>query len=261
MPRLWVIADDFGLHADLNAAMARCASAGRLSGVSVAPNGSGADWALLRKLQRDGVRVGLHLCLVGEPWLSRRRHVSKWPALAPRLMLPSFREQIEREALQQIEVLLAHEIRIDHLDSHQHVHVLEPIFSIVMKLAKDFGVGRVRVPVAASAVSRKGGVAGGALERLSALRVERVRRAGLLTHGCVGIREAGRMTPAVLARELEAAAGVGAGDVEYVAHPGHPTEALISRYGHWRFDWSGELETILGREFPETLKRWGYEVA
>jgi predicted glycoside hydrolase/deacetylase ChbG (UPF0249 family) len=261
VPRLWVIADDFGLHADLNAAMARCASAGRLSGVSVAPNGSGADWALLRKLQRDGVRVGLHLCLVGEPWLSRKKQFSKWSALAPMLMRPSFKSQIEREALQQIEVLLAHEIRIDHIDSHQHVHVMEPIFSIVMRLAKDFGVGRVRVPVAASGVSRKGGLAGAVLEHLSARRVDRVRGAGLVSHACVGIRKAGLMTPGVLAEELEAAARVGAGDVEYVSHPGHPTGALQSRYGHWRFDWSAELETLLGREFTETLKRTGYEVA
>ena len=55
-----------------------------------------------------------------------------------------FLEQVEKEFRSQIEKVKRRDINITHLDSHVHTHSIPPIFDIVCKLAKEYGIKQVR---------------------------------------------------------------------------------------------------------------------
>ena len=55
-----------------------------------------------------------------------------------------FLSQVEKEFRLQIEKVKKTGIRITHLDSHVHTHSIPPIFEIVCRLAKEYGVKQVR---------------------------------------------------------------------------------------------------------------------
>lgn len=54
-----------------------------------------------------------------------------------------FLEQVEKEFRVQIEKVLKH-TKVDHLDSHVHVHGIPSIFEITCKLAKEYEIKQVR---------------------------------------------------------------------------------------------------------------------
>src|SRR5205085_8260918 len=101
--------------------------------------------------------VGCHLALVdGAPVLPS----SQVPSLAPDgLFRPTWGAfmraivarrialgEIERELTAQIDRVTSAGVRLTHLDSHKHVHAYPPVFAIVTRLARRFGIGCVRVP-------------------------------------------------------------------------------------------------------------------
>lgn len=245
---LHINADDFGLHPDINAGIARCARAGRLSGFSISANGSAVDWDLARELQNLGVHVGLHLTLVGEPWLSRKRTIRKWPTLIPMLARPSTRRSIEQEAEAQLQTLLDQNLNVDHIDSHQHVHVIEPIWTTVHNLAREFRIEQIRVPWAPTPLLAKPTVAGRVLQMISSTRRDD------RSLPCIGLKHAGHNTLKILEGELMQAKR----DVELVAHPGDQTHALTTHYAAWKFDWKSETEMLLDDDFKRILDRNGF---
>src|SRR4051794_17886310 len=84
MPTVLVNADDFGLHRDIDRGILDCVEAGVVQSVSFSPQGESLDWNALRNLHDRGVRVGLHVTLVGEPWLTDGRIIPGWKDLAKR---------------------------------------------------------------------------------------------------------------------------------------------------------------------------------
>jgi chitin disaccharide deacetylase len=250
MPLCHINADDFGLHRDIDRGVIACVEAGRVTGVSVSPNGTDLQWALARELA-SRVDVGIHVTLVGEPWMSQKRFLSSWAKLMPWLLLPGRRALLEREMRQQIQAMLDNGITPTHLDSHQHVHPMSPIWQICRRLATEFDIRRLRVPATPTRAIAKRSFSGSVLQRLSE------RRAAELPDmlRCIAIAEAGHNTASRLEEELQASNGQ---DVELVAHPAFDTPALRERYGSWRFDWETERSALLSDEFGEACKRLGY---
>lgn len=252
MPILHINADDFGLHADIDRGILACVDADRCTGVSVSVNGSSVDWALVRELA-SRVDVGVHVTLVGEPWLGEDRSFANWSRLMPWLLLPGRKAVLEREIRLQIDSMLEHGIRPTHLDSHQHVHVMPPIWSICKRLAGELGIARIRTPATPVRSIAKASVAGLVLQRLGERRLEEIDH----TLPCIGIASAGHNSAEILARELEAG---DARDLELVAHPAFDTPPLRERYGSWNFDWETERGALLGRELAVACDRLGYEI-
>jgi predicted glycoside hydrolase/deacetylase ChbG (UPF0249 family) len=56
---------------------------------------------------------------------------------------PLFLEQVELEFRAQIEKVLAY-TKVDHLDSHVHVHAIPKIFELTCKLAQEYNIKQVR---------------------------------------------------------------------------------------------------------------------
>ena len=130
--------------------------AGALKSASILANG----WALEESVEmaqaNPGLGVGIHLTLVfGEPAAPRdkvpsllfkggefargyRNFIRRYFTGGVRL------SEAEYEWERQIERVSR--LRIDHIDSHQHLHLLPNLFRLTVKLAKKYGIPFIRAP-------------------------------------------------------------------------------------------------------------------
>ena len=174
---LILCADDYGLSPAVSAGILEALSAGRLNATGAMTNRP--NWrAAARDLKAlpGGALFGVHLNLtLGAP-------LAAAPALAPAGVLPPLstylRGRLSREAAAEI----AHEIRAqldafeeamgrapDFIDGHQHVHVLEPVRSLLLEDAD------------------RRGWAGKVWLRDSADRLERILRRGVENTKALGL--------------------------------------------------------------------------
>ena len=140
---LIVHADDFGLAPGVNRAIRESLEAGAVSSASILLGGPHVGEALAWAAAHPRYDFGVHLNLTqGRPVLPPDRVRSlvngrgEFPSL--RLFLTRFfagrvrLHEIREEWRAQIAAVRAAGVRISHLDSHQHVHLLPRIFARVM---------------------------------------------------------------------------------------------------------------------------------
>ena len=151
-------ADDFGISKGVNAAIVQAHKEGILNNTSLMINQKYAKEAIEAAKQMPDLEIGLHINLTNEEPAANPKDI---PLLVDEkgklkngfvnLLLLSFThpkelaEQAETEIRAQIEKYLQSGLMLAHLDSHRHVHLIPVIFKVVQKLAKEYGVGRIRV--------------------------------------------------------------------------------------------------------------------
>jgi len=155
--RLVVNGDDFGLTPGVNAGIVDAHTRGILTSASVFANAGATLDAIALARNTPTLGVGCHLTLVdGAPLLPAARV----PTLAPEgVFHPTWGEfiaaalsrrialdEVERELEAQIDRVRSAGIHLTHLDSHKHVHAYPPVFRVVARLARRFGIRAVRVP-------------------------------------------------------------------------------------------------------------------
>jgi predicted glycoside hydrolase/deacetylase ChbG (UPF0249 family) len=228
--------------------------------LSFSPQGRSLDWRKLHELTRAGVRVGLHVTLVGEPWCTDGRVVPGWKQLVRYVLTGgrAARDAVSREVDWQLRQCLDHGIDVAHIDSHQHVHAFPGIWQPVLRAARDHHIPRVRVPWCPSSRLIKKNVGGLALQALSRQLGSRVRAAGVAYLPILGVANAGHNTVEVFEREFAHVTDI---DVELCVHPGVNTPELEAQYADWKFDWTGERDALLSRRFAQTLAQRGYSFA
>jgi predicted glycoside hydrolase/deacetylase ChbG (UPF0249 family) len=135
--RLIATADDFGDTPAVNAAVLRAHREGILRFASLMTGRPAAAEAAPIARDNPGLGVGLHLELcAGEPEKAGLRYAFSAAA----------RAGLEGEIRAQIEALLALGIRPTHIDGHINVHVHPVVFPAVCRLAREYGIPRVRLP-------------------------------------------------------------------------------------------------------------------
>lgn len=253
-------ADDLGLHADIDRGIVACARAGVVNSASVCVQGESLDRRMIDELRSLGVKIGLHVTLVGEPWVTDGRVIPKWPALVRNVMTGgrAMREAIAREVNAQ------HERFIDrlgqqpqHVDSHQHVHLFGGIWEPCLRIAEMLRM-RLRVPQTHWR-NLKRSPAGLALQALAVRRARSVRASENVPRPprCLALAHAGKNSASVLLAELGRERGH---DVELVAHPGFNSSELQRKYRAWRFDWDAERNALLDPRFVEGAREMGYRL-
>ncbi|MEK9657147.1 MAG: ChbG/HpnK family deacetylase [bacterium] len=234
-----ITADDYGLHPSINKAIISCAKQEALQRISVCANGSYIDWDCLKTLQTNGLHIGAHITLVGEKWHTRPYFFTSWRSFIFRLFFsPStFIEKLQKEIQWQLDQFTCHGLKINHIDSHQHVHVLPKLWPIFYRLALRNHIPAIRIPYVPSFASLKLSFSHLFLQVLSLYR----KRTCALAHTpCLGIAHSGRNTAKTFSRECRHVTQ----QTEFILHPGDDNRALNEHYPSWRFDWEGELSLI-----------------
>src|SRR5207244_2670612 len=140
-PRLIVTADDVGLDRGMTAGAIRAHREGVVTACSVVANGREFDDAVSRLRDVPSLQVGVHLALVEE-----RALISGAPMPRDYIrFLLRRRGDVEPELRAQIERVLATGLKITHLNGHQHLHMLPRVRRVVERLARQYGIGYVRV--------------------------------------------------------------------------------------------------------------------
>jgi len=157
-PRLITHADDFGLSAEVNAAVLEAHRSGVLTSCSLMVAEEGASQALTLAKTQPGLSVGIHLtAAMGRSVLPHQDissitdgngHFSGDPVSAGFRYFFSARakRELRKELSAQIERFLSSGLQPTHMDSHLHLHVHPVIFEMVLELGAKYGVHRLRVP-------------------------------------------------------------------------------------------------------------------
>ncbi|HEY3918360.1 MAG TPA: hopanoid biosynthesis-associated protein HpnK [Stellaceae bacterium] len=218
MKRLIVTADDFGLTIPVNEAVEEGHRHGILTAASLMVRGEAAADAVARANRLPKLGIGLHLVLVdGVPALPPEqipdlvggdgRFSTNVLAQGVRIFcLPSARRQLAAEMRAQLEAFRATGLALDHVNAHHHFHLHPTIQQELLRLAPEFGIRAVRLPLEPPRASgRRFAWLGGLLEARHARRLKRrLDAAGIRRNDWIfGLADSGAMTPARVRRYLE----------------------------------------------------------
>jgi len=234
--RLIVTADDVGLDRGMTAGAIEAHRHGIVTACSIVANGREFDDAVGRLRDAPSLEVGVHLTLVEERALITG-------AAMPRNYLCFFlspRRDVEPELRAQIEKVLATGLRVTHLNSHQHLHLLPRIWRVVSRLADEYRIGYVRVVHDV----------GGRGRRLPMAMLNFLSPRGRTT---IGVTEAGHLTAERIVELLEHVTET----TELVTHPG----IGVSGYAHWKYDWETETRALCDPRVREALGARGIRLA
>jgi len=269
MPRLLIVnADDLGLHEDINRGIYLAHTEGIVTSASVVACGAAFDHASTIIQECAKLDVGVHLTLIEERPLCPATEIPSLVGPDGRF-LPSYRHltarilmgsvspaEVRRELRAQIARVIATGCRPSHLDGHQHVHLLPPVWRVTTELAREFGIRWIRVPHFASLFRSPKSLFDPffrlGLNILSAVTVS-------LTNGAEpkirtpGLHLSGRLVEGDLLRIV---AALRPGISEIVAHPGIKTPALGARY-RWNYEWSTELAALTSPQIISALRSNG----
>ena len=159
MSHLIVNADDFGLTAGVNRAIAELHAAGALTSATLMARAAATDEAAEMARSAPSLGVGCHVVLVdGDPTLppeaiptlidpATARFQPKLGAFLQRLLTGRIRATvIESEAAAQIAALQNRGLRLTHIDTHKHMHMFPAVLRPVLRAARAAGIRAVRNP-------------------------------------------------------------------------------------------------------------------
>lgn len=237
MTRILVVtADDVGLHPGMTEGAIRAHRGGIVTACSIVANGQAFDDAVARLKDMPSLEVGVHLTLVEETPLTAILFPKKYTSFVPLYLLRAIgMKAIEGELRAQIEKVLAAGLRVTHLNGHQHLHVLPRLFTLVQRLAGEYGIRYVRTVNDFGSRSRRV-----PMTILSALG----RRARGTNVRTIGVADAGHLKDVVPLLEHVAEEGV----TELVTHPG----VGVGGYG-WGYDWEAETRALRDPRLREEL--------
>ena len=158
MKALIVNGDDFGASRSINRAIIEAHREGVLTSASLVVNGEAFDDAVEQAENNPRLSVGIHLVLVQgrstvppveiPDLVNPEGYFSNSPVLAglKYFFFKSLRIQIEKELRAQMQRFISTKLKLSHINSHLNIHMHPSIFSIVLKLAEEFGVKNIRLP-------------------------------------------------------------------------------------------------------------------
>ncbi len=263
MRKLIVNADDFGLHESINSAIVKAHKIGLVKSTTVIACGKAFDDAIALCRSCPKLGIGVHLSLVGslKPLSSggidsllddNGVFLPDYKAFAKRYLLGKISvKQVKQELLLQMQKVYDSKVKITHIDSHQHLHVLPFVAQIVREVALEFGVARVRLPQENILFAKDKGdmariVARGVLSQCTMLA-----RDGYLSSGFkssdyfFGMLFGGRLTEDRLMFILRGLPDDAISEI--MCHPGSDNSLLGKSFG-WDYAWQEELFALTSDE-------------
>jgi len=147
MKKLIITADDFGLTPGINKAICECAAAKKITATSAMPTGMAFDEIKQFIIDYPHIEIGLHFDLVSDKLSTNLQPEKNVFKLYLRTLYDKkFLFLIEKELRAQLEKLMDI-VSPKHIDSHRHLHFLPAIFKIVQKVADEYAINRIRIPL------------------------------------------------------------------------------------------------------------------
>lgn len=268
---LVVNADDLGATRWVNDGIRRAYDDGILSSGSVMVVGDAIDDALECLRERPEMGRGIHVALTdgtplsdasaidslvtddGRFFQSGRRFYANWfrGRIDP--------EHVRLEATAQIERAIRQLDRVDHLNSHMHVHMIPRIFGIFHDLVESFDIPHLRVSHERLPRKRTAATAQYLVRTLLAPGIAKKAvlsglspfcrpRSRVLTESFSGVVHVGNMSERTLTGLLESNT---CSPLEVCVHPGTAPERAVTRFddlaGGRERDLSGLTSEVVGR--------------
>ena len=176
-------------------------------------NGDAFEDAIRLAKETPTLDLGGHLVLVqGHSLLDGRPLPETLSALLPVLARRGL--DVYGELKAQIEKILATGIRLSHLDSHKHTHLVPGVFRTVVRLAEEFGIPWVRLPLDSTVTLGKWPTKFGNRFYRRFANGKDVR----LTDHFLGFRLTGTLTEETFAHAIP---NILDGTTEFMCHPGY----------------------------------------
>jgi predicted glycoside hydrolase/deacetylase ChbG (UPF0249 family) len=246
---LIVNADDFGFTRDVNAGIVQAHREGILTATTLMANGDAYEDAVHLALENPSLHVGCHLVLVqGNSLVTGRPFPEKPHQL---LMALSKREiEVETELRAQIRKIIESGIRPTHLDSHKHTHIVPTVFRAVVRLAHEFGIPYVRLPLDTTVPC-----SGPVCHVLGRYYRGFTHKFNVhTTDYFMGFRLTGNLTEATLARAL---ASIKDGTTEFMCHPGYMGRELQGAATRLKESRVRELEALTSPRIRRLIDEQG----
>jgi hopanoid biosynthesis associated protein HpnK len=266
MKKIIINADDFGLTKGINKAIIKCYKKGIVTSASIMANGREFKDAVELFQENDNLDLGIHLSLIGEVPILTGEEI---PSLIGRkgFFLENYfmffkkyiagkidKNQIELELRAQIEKCLNVNLKLSHINSHQHLHIVPGILDIVLRLARYYVIPVIRYPYGYitfrdfASVRIFPQLVLNALSLISKARFEKERI--MRTRYLAGFIHSGRLNREVLDNYI---ALLPDGITEICCHPGIVDDDLKRHYGHWKYHWEQEWDLFSSDETRNLL--------
>jgi len=258
---LAVNADDFGFTSDVNRGIVAAHREGILTSTTLMANGAAFEDAVRLSRETPTLDVGVHFVLVGGPSVAAPSRLLP-PTVASLVRAVAFGGiDIAGELRAQMEKILAAGVRISHLDTHKHTHLLPPVLEHVARLGEEYGVSWVRRPMdfplhgSPADVPWSIKLASRAMNSLRG-RFHRV----LERHGCrttdwfAGFQVTGRYDAEYLLPLLK---HLPEGTTEFMTHPGYCGEELRAARTRLKESRQAELAVLTDQRVIEAVQREG----
>ena len=266
MIRLVINADDLGLHPRIDEGIFAAHTDGVVTSATVLATGPTAAEAIRRAAQTK-LGLGLHLCLTTHltpaapardvRWLAPggrfRRNWAELSAAWLGRLIPA--EEIVTEFRAQVHRARELGADLDHLDTHQHLHLLPGMTSIVEVLAAELGLPMrwpSERPNAHWLVHPRSAMKSALLGTLSRLKESR----GVTRVRALGVFESGRLNER---RLLRLVSKLPDGDTEIVTHPGLEP-GVVPQDPHWSYQWEQELAAVLSPRVRDAIAARGIQL-
>ena len=265
--RLIVNADDYGLTEGVSRAILRAHVEGVVTSTSVLALTPG--FAPTVGWLHD--HTGAHLAAVGEdPPLLSAREVPSLVDRRGRLRL-SWRQflplaaagridpdDLRRELTAQMEAIVGAGVVVDHLDTHQNLHLWPMVRDVVLDVGDAFGVRTIRVTRSAAR-----SIVGVTVQRLATDLEGRLDARGWsYAPVSTGLDEAGHLGRGAMVTALERLSGEldarGGGVAELASHPGEAGDVDLVRY-RWDYAWADELAALCSGTVRSAVDELGFE--
>lgn len=267
-PLLIVNADDYGLTEGVSRAILEDHRDGIVTSTSVlalAPAfATTAGWLA----DAPALGCGAHLAAVGEdpPLLSatevptlvdkRGRLWSSWRVFLPRAAAGRIDpDDLRREFTAQFDAITGAGVAVDHVDTHQNLHLWPMVADVVLDLGEARDVTVVRVTRSAER-----GPVGQTVRRL-AQRLEGIldQRGWRYAAASTGLDEAGHLDLPAMVAALTRLAATGAPSAELATHPGGPDDPDRARY-RWAYQWDDEHAALRSATVRTAVDELGFRL-
>ena len=216
---------------------------GILQAASLMVAAPAAGDAVRRARAMPSLRVGLHLVVIEGP-------ASLPPSKIPDLVdaagqFPSgqltlgfnyffrrhVRRQLDAEIRAQFEAFAATGLSLDHANAHKHMHLHPTVGAMMIRIGRDFGLQRIRIPAEPPTVIARCGASTGLGSKLlyhwTNLLRRQARIAGIATNDhCFGLAWSGHMTAERIRRLLP---NLPDGHSEIYFHPAARRDPVLDR--------------------------------